>query len=321
MVALKVETLLVFLLLLASNTPAQLVESEWEKLVCTLFTGAKLSGGNGRLLFDGPILDILASCSNDHYIVNNMKNVANYRYFPSLTASFGVNQGGDIDEVYFSGRGVHAERKLIAHNYSPGELQIIVISYSPCLQCVNMIIDQYQKWPQILRPLIQFSWVFGHPKHSTGLEGICRLKEHGFKLEVCEIDELIDFLLEQSPTSVMHDKLLEAVDSSSEALLERDTTTLSLINQPACHVDIERPTHMHRVQPQRFNRNTDKIKKFEKQEEEMEEEEVYEEEEVVTIEEELATEEVFWTEWTDCLFSCILNLCNMLTHLLASFHF
>ena len=136
MVALKVETLLVFLLLLASNTPAQLAESEWEKLVCTLFTGAKLSDGNGRLLFDGPILDILASCSNDHYIVNNMKNVANYQYFPSLTASFGVNQDGDIEDVYFSGRGVHAERKLIAHNYSPGELQIVVISYSPCLQCV-----------------------------------------------------------------------------------------------------------------------------------------------------------------------------------------
>ena len=51
------------------------------------------------------------------------------------------------------------------------------------------------------------------------------------------------------------------------------------------------------------------------------EEEEEEEEEVVTIEEELVTEEVFCTEWTDFLFSCILNLCNMLTHSLASFHF
>ena len=67
MPVLKLVCLLVVVLLLA--TPAhQLGEKEWKKLVSALFTGAKLSDGNGGLLIQGELLEILANHTNDWQI-------------------------------------------------------------------------------------------------------------------------------------------------------------------------------------------------------------------------------------------------------------
>ena len=58
------------MLLLA--TPAhQLGEKEWKKLVSALFTGAKLSDGNGGLLIQGELLEILANHTNDWQIIKS----------------------------------------------------------------------------------------------------------------------------------------------------------------------------------------------------------------------------------------------------------
>ena len=53
MFALKaVPVLIIVVLLLSTNTVAQLTKDEWEKLVCAMFTGAKLSNENGLIRTD-----------------------------------------------------------------------------------------------------------------------------------------------------------------------------------------------------------------------------------------------------------------------------
>ena len=226
MAVFKAVTALTVLLILLSESTAQLEEFEWKKLVCALFIGVKLSDGSGGLLFTGRILDILTDHSNDRNVLRNMKY---YRYFPSLAAAYGVTSQGGFEKVFFNSQGKHAEKKVINQNYPPGYLKSIAINFSPCHKCVQALKDKYLRQDSNLRPVIQFSWVHNYPRSTDGYDAIRHLKEHGFNLEVWETETLIAFLLEYSPNPTLHDELLAILDSCREALLERDDATQELI--------------------------------------------------------------------------------------------
>lgn len=230
MAVFKVVTALTVLLILVLDSTAQLEELEWKKLVCALFTGAKLSDGSGRLLFTGRILDILTDHSSDRNVLGNMRHDQDYRYFPSLAAAFGVTSQGDFEEVFFSSPGMHAEQKVIDQNYPPGYLKSIAINFSPCHKCVQALKDEYPQQGSSLTPVIRFSWIHQYPRNKKdGCTGIRLLKEHGFNLKVWNTETLIAFLLEQSPNPTLYDELLAILDSCREALLERDYATQELI--------------------------------------------------------------------------------------------
>lgn len=227
MAVFKAVTALTVLLILLSESTAQLEEFEWKKLVCALFTGVKLSDGRGGLLFTGRILNILTDRSSDRNVLGNMRHDQNYRYFPSLAAAFGVTSQGGFEEVFFNSPGMHAEQKVINQNYQPGYLKSIAINFSPCHKCVQALKDKYLR--QDLRPVIQFSWIHNYPRSMDGYDAIRHLKGHGFNLEVWETEILIAFLLEHSPNPTLHDELSAILDSCREALLERDDATQELI--------------------------------------------------------------------------------------------
>ena len=229
MAVFKAVTALTVLLILVLDSTAQLEELEWKKLVCALFTGAKLSDGSGRLLFTGRILDILTDHSSDRNVLRNMKYDQDYRYFPSLAAAFGVTSQGGFEEVFFSSQGIHAEQKVIDQNYPLGYLKSIAINFSPCHKCVQALKDEYPQQDSSLRPMIRFSWIYQYPRNKDGCTGIRHLKEHGFNLNVWNTETLIAFLLEQSPNPTLYDELLAILDSCREALLERDVSTQALI--------------------------------------------------------------------------------------------
>ena len=228
MVASKVAVVLVILVLLVPNTSAprhyQLTEDEWRKLVSAMFTGTILSDDQGRLLVHPLIMKILASCSGDRNVERNIRQDPNYIYFPSLTASYGINCVGEIVGVFFSGDGLHAEEKVL--NIPLHQLHTIGISFSPCSKCVSM----FGALPARLRPIIQFSWVYKHPKKSyVGRVGIGNLFRQGYNLEQWNTRFLLKYLLNQAPSDGLRRALLQTYHHTKNALFDRDMETRRLV--------------------------------------------------------------------------------------------
>ena len=185
MPVLKLVCLLVVVLLLA--TPAhQLGEKEWKKLVSALFTGAKLSDGNGGLLIQGELLEILANHTNDWQIKKRIKRypIKRYpihrQYFPRLTASYAECSDGSINHVSFSSGRSHAENKVVRKISPRNHEHGIAISFSPCDCCVDKISDKFGQLSCHSRPVIYICWVHKYPKSNNRCRYIRLLIRRGF---------------------------------------------------------------------------------------------------------------------------------------------
>ena len=238
MPVLKLVCLLVVVLLLA--TPAhQLGEKEWKKLVSALFTGAKLSDGNGGLLIQGELLEILANHTNDWQIKKRIKRypIKRYpihrQYFPRLTASYAECSDGSINHVSFSsGRShkSHAENKVVRKISPRNHEHGIAISFSPCDCCVDKISDKFGQLSCHSRPVIYICWVHKYPKSNISCRYIRLLIRRGFNVKVWETEQLLYYLLQHAPSPELHDELSEAYENTSAALSERDDITQGLID-------------------------------------------------------------------------------------------
>ena len=207
----------------------ELSKEKWEKLVCVMFTGAKIS----HVKEDNKIRSILET----HGIGFNALKIPAYRYFPKVTALYQENHKGAIVRVITSGGGEHAEEKLVRDTVPSKDLRSvhsgIGISYSPCTlkdnECADKIVKRYEK--EATKPVIHFSWVYNHPdKEPHGREGIEHLIENGFNLKVWETTRMLHYLLEHAPTGLKRE-LQQAYDHTIVALSERDIKTQELIEE------------------------------------------------------------------------------------------
>ena len=75
---------------------AHCVRDEWKTLVCAVFTGVELSDGNGGLLVQGQIREILET--NHNYPTCRKLSNRDYQYFPRVTALFHIED--EKDDIY-----------------------------------------------------------------------------------------------------------------------------------------------------------------------------------------------------------------------------
>ena len=191
-----------------------------------------LTDSTGRLLFNGPILDILNNRGDRVHIMRKYRR--SYLYFPDLTAAQGETREG-FGKVFFSDSSGHAEQKVIQWGYltrhsSPGYLTSITTSYSPCSGCTQMILDQLGRLASQTKPVIRIGWVYRYPRDDSGRADICRLLQHGFTVRVWDSVTLVSYLLNHAPNQDLKDSLEEAVHSSAAALYQRDLLTQRLID-------------------------------------------------------------------------------------------
>ena len=244
MFALKaVPVLIIVVLLLPTNTAAQLAQDEWEKLVCAMFTGAKLSNGNGGLIVQGHIRTILTTYhSSPDFLIQS-----NFKYWPTVTALYQENHQGDI--IVEQGVTVlasdtcrdHPEQQLVKKDTEYlRSVHSIGLNYSPCIirSCTNAIIARYRE-EEIPKPVIHFCQVHKYDltdKKQNGMKGIKLLIENGFNLKVWETIRMLHYLLEHAPTDELKHELQQAYENATLALFYRDFDTQALIKRARSEV-------------------------------------------------------------------------------------
>ena len=217
----KVAAALVGVVLLVSFTFALLLdldENQWKKLLCSMFTGVRLFDNNGRPIFSDQIGKILAEGYTPVHWQSMIESPKRYhRYFPKITASLAKVDTGNIKKPYFcppifhnqdeqTMTGCHAEQQtMIMHGND--RLRTIYISYSPCLKrCVQELTDKYVTLEPHLRPAIRFFWVHNYPKFqkNKAVAGIRALRLLNFTVEIWSTAELLDILVNNSPTRELY---------------------------------------------------------------------------------------------------------------------
>ena len=210
---------------------AQLSEPEWKRLVCAMFTNARLVN-NGHLLVDGEIKKILNKY--DPKLISPPGAQFHY-YSPYMTALYQENSIGDImgevlasDTQEHQGTRNHSEQQLIQKD--TGHLltvRSIGMSFSPCTACARAIVDKYkEKNLTEHKPVIHFSQVYKRESKDIEL-----LIENGFNLKVWETIKILHYLLKNAPNNELRGELQQAYRKNIVALFQRDMKTQELIEK------------------------------------------------------------------------------------------
>ena len=216
---------------------AQLSEPEWKRLVCAMFTNARLVN-KGSLLVDEEIEKILNKY--DPKLISPPGAQFHY-YSPYMTALYQENSNGDImREVLASDTPAYKEHPGVTVTSNHSEQQLIQkdtghlltvrsigMSFSPCTACARAILDRYkEKNLTEHKPVIHFSQVYKCESKDIEL-----LIENGFNLKVWETIKILHYLLKNAPSDALRDKLQQAYRSNVVALFQRDMKTQELIEK------------------------------------------------------------------------------------------
>ena len=133
--------------------------------------------------------------------------------------------------------GEHAEIKLIQFYKEIGKLQElshILISYSPCSKCTQVIIEAFQH--QTVKPSIQFHCLYSH--HEAAKEDLIKLMSAGFQIGAWDYKPFASFLIDTAPTKSDTEKLRRSLEINEEGLNVKMTDTnyicksLSAVSMP-----------------------------------------------------------------------------------------
>lgn len=240
----------VFLVTFTFALYLDLDENQWNKLLCSMFTGVRLFDYDGQPIISDQIGNILAEGCGENW--ESMKKdhrrfSKNHRYFPKLTASLAKTDTGDLKKPYFCPPifhnqdeqttliGCHAEEQtMIMHGND--HLRTIYISFSPCIRrCVKELIRNYEPLESHLKPAIRFFWVHNYRKsqENEAVAGICDLRSHNFTVETWSTAELLDILVNNSPTQELHEIIRDVTRPRNwkcmYAFMEREILTQKLI--------------------------------------------------------------------------------------------
>lgn len=199
----------------------ELSKEKWEKLVCVMFTGVELSGGNEGLLVSGEIRKILGKSVT--------ANLSPYLYLPNMAALYQENRQGDIVDVpvFETGDGELSSDGLPPCIDCPAmqATSMIGMSYSPCQTCAEKMVEGMEG----NLPTIHLAWV-----HNDDIKGIKYLIKNGFNVKVWETIRICAYLAQKAPKeddSKLRKELLEAFRKLIVPLSKRDSMTQEHIEE------------------------------------------------------------------------------------------
>ena len=207
---------------------AQLNQDEWERLVCAMYTGARVSDRNlGEIR---GVLDKYGLPGASMYLM----------YLPKVTALYQKNNQGVVERVLDSNTCcTHPEQEFI--RMPPEYLRLvhrIGISYSPCtlegFGCAYAIVERYSHEEEALpKPVIHFSRVYNYKAKNRrdGITGVKHLIANGFDLQVWETERMYEYLRQQAPNDGLGEELRQAYENTAGALTARDEETQGQIDE------------------------------------------------------------------------------------------